>query len=64
MFEFVLCVVGMIRVATQQGKGNLSQMWKMKFEKLEGGDRWTNPLMVGNGCNRGLAAIHIFFSPL
>lgn len=33
------------KVATQQGRGSLTQMWRMQFEKLEGGDRWTNPLM-------------------
>ncbi|CAN8061854.1 unnamed protein product [Agarophyton chilense] len=33
------------KVATQQGRGSLTQMWKMSFEKLEGDDRWTNPLM-------------------
>lgn len=33
------------KVATQQGRGSLTQMWKMQFEKIEGDDRWTNPLM-------------------
>ncbi|PXF46858.1 NADH dehydrogenase [ubiquinone] iron-sulfur protein 4, mitochondrial [Gracilariopsis chorda] len=33
------------KVATQQGRGSITQMWKMTFEKIEGDDRWTNPLM-------------------
>lgn len=36
----------LFRVATQQGRGAMSQMWRVQFEKMEGGDRWTNPLMV------------------
>ena len=29
----------------QQGRGSLQQLWKAEFEKLEGADRWINPLM-------------------
>ncbi|KAA8494716.1 NADH dehydrogenase ubiquinone iron-sulfur protein 4, mitochondrial [Porphyridium purpureum] len=30
---------------TQQGKGVRTKLWVAIYEKLEGGDRWTNPLM-------------------
>lgn len=63
ILDFVLFDVGMVRVATQQGKGNLSQMWKVQFEKLENSDRWTNPLMVWRDCNRGLMAHRVFLVP-
>uniref|UniRef100_A0A7S1TN47 NADH dehydrogenase [ubiquinone] iron-sulfur protein 4, mitochondrial n=1 Tax=Erythrolobus australicus TaxID=1077150 RepID=A0A7S1TN47_9RHOD len=33
------------RVSTQQGKGATSVLWRAEFEKIEGADRWTNPLM-------------------
>lgn len=29
----------------QQGRGSTNQLWKAEFEKKEGADRWTNPLM-------------------
>mmetsp|Transcript_4521 Transcript_4521/g.9727 ORF Transcript_4521/g.9727 Transcript_4521/m.9727 type:complete len:186 (-) Transcript_4521:276-833(-) len=31
------------KVSTQQGKGVMQ--WRAEFEKIEGADRWTNPLM-------------------
>lgn len=33
------------RVATQQGRGSNTKLWKVQFEKMPGDDRWTNPLM-------------------
>ncbi|GJQ11808.1 hypothetical protein GpartN1_g3599.t1 [Galdieria partita] len=49
------------RTATQQGRGSKYAVWKLEFEKLEEGDRWTNPLMGWTSTGDPLSQTAVYF---
>jgi ETC complex I subunit conserved region len=50
------------RVATQQGRGSATQLWRVQFEKMAGGeDRWTNPLMGWTSTSDPLSTLGMTF---
>jgi ETC complex I subunit conserved region len=50
------------RVATQQGRGSATHVWRMQFEKISGKeDRWTNPLMGWTSTSDPLSTLGLTF---
>eukprot|EP00173_Palmaria_palmata_P002748 Plantae.Rhodophyta-Palmaria_palmata.ctg28576.p1 GENE.Plantae.Rhodophyta-Palmaria_palmata.ctg28576~~Plantae.Rhodophyta-Palmaria_palmata.ctg28576.p1 ORF type:complete len:174 (-),score=11.59 Plantae.Rhodophyta-Palmaria_palmata.ctg28576:172-621(-) len=49
------------KVATQQGRGSSTHMWHVKFDKVSGNDRWTNPLMGWTSTSDPLSTLGMTF---